>query len=271
MDIDWSKIIFSEPFFKRLDAIARRKVADHSTAEEAVNHVIRTLSKDKWQRCSQYTGACAPETYLHTLATRLIIDFNRSKEGRPRPPKWLSAKGDTWIHIWEQLCLDRNDREWVIQTNTLADVKDRQKINTIIDLIQAKLPWCGLSTRPASIDDEEFDSQDGPVTEAVDVHEAIDAEQAMLFVHCILLDADQPDPLADETPKAIIRAAKAVKISPDEKVLLKMHFCDGLNYAAIAKLLDIPKHQPVRLINKVLERAKAQLHEILQNPTKPKD
>lgn len=264
MDINWSKIVLSEPFFHRLESMVRRSIVDETTADEAITYILHCLSENNWEKCRAFTGKSAPDTYLYSLSSNLIIDYARKVYGRQRPPAWLTQKGDIWLAIWKELCLDRQATEFIINRHTANGLRDRDAIDIIIRAIKAKLPWCGVSIRPESLDDENVHGlPDQLVTDEDDIDERMAFEQALQFAHLLLNDSDHPaSPLQTTPSDSIYAAVRAIELSPEDLLLLKMYFCDGLSGSAIASALGMAKHQPVRLIQKILEKARTQLMSI---------
>ena len=266
MDINWSKIILSESFFNRLEAMVRRSVVDEIVADEAITYILQVLSEDHWKKCREYSGKSSPETFLYSLCSNLIIDYMRKLYGRQRPPAWLKQKGPTWLAVWKELCLDRNNVQFIIDRHTQANFKDQNAINVIIQTIKSKLPWCGVSIRPESIDDqEEYKLPHQLVSHDDDLHDRMSFEQALNFAHLMLendLNELPTDPLLRGSVQDIKAAVSAIRLEPQERLMLQMYFCDGLSGPSIAKALGIAKHQPVRLIHKILEKAKSQLLDI---------
>lgn len=92
MDINWSKIFFATDFYRRLSKMAQTTIIDDVVAEEAVTFVINKISENNWERCQSYSGRSAPETFLQSVCSNLIIDFHRKVYGGERPPEWLKKR-----------------------------------------------------------------------------------------------------------------------------------------------------------------------------------
>lgn len=238
--------------------MAHRSISDELVADEAVTYIIKCLSEDNWRRCEDYSGRASPETYLYSICSRLLVDYTRSKFGRKRPPEWLKKKGSTWLTLWEELCLNRESEQTVVEKHCRQQQKDEIAIHTIIRTIKAKIPWCGVSSRPESLDDNEDHSlPDSATCHDQDPDTEEQAQQSILFAHFLLNGLDEDVPALDEAQVQRMKSAVAAfSISPEELKILRMYFCDGLSGNAIAQHLGIAKHQPARLIKKILERAK---------------
>ena len=254
MNIDWAKIVFSDTFYARLGAQVKRTFPDDTEADEAFNHVLDKLSENNWAKFSGYLGKSSPETYAHTLSTRLIVDYHRKLYGRLRPPAWISKGGDLWVDIWKELCLDRDAPEVIVNRYAVTQ-RDPVTIKHIINTIKTKLPWCGVSDRPVIEDNGEY--VDG-ARAAADPDEV--AEAGAVFVSMLLGDDEGlEDIIAEDVFQAMRASVAEINLSAQDRLMLRLHFCDGKSFAAIATLMGVPKHQPVRQIKQILKQARALL------------
>ena len=264
MDVNWSQLILSETFFQRLSSQARRHIVDDVVADQAVTYVIETLSANQWEKCQTYNGKSTPETFLYSLCSNLVIDYSRKYYGRQRPPSWLQRNGPLWLAIWKELCINRADRETVIMRHTADGSHSRTVIETIITGITARLPWCGVSSRPESIDDDNYHDHYDELTTSHESNDREGFDDALEFANLVLNesgDSSNLEGMSSVDPSSLYDVFKNLQLTPEEKLILKMHYCDGLNFSAIARALGMAKHQPVRLIEKVLERARKLLKE----------
>jgi RNA polymerase sigma factor (sigma-70 family) len=264
MEINWPQLVLSEAFFQRVNKLVQKSIVDDTAAEEAVTYIIQTLSENNWEKCRGFTGKSSPETFLYSVSSNLIIDYSRKLYGRERPPAWFQRKGPLWLAIWKELCLDRQPIEMVITKHSQDHTRDRPSLEHIIQTIKAKLPWCGVSKRPESLDDEEGGAGKN-LTGALqggDLHEQAQIHRAMEFAHLLLGGSEGGSSADDESAlefDGLQGVLSSINLTAEEKLLLKMHFCDGMSFSAIARSLGMAKHQPVRLIKQILERVKQQL------------
>ncbi|GAA3947548.1 hypothetical protein [Allohahella marinimesophila] len=259
MTINWPELVFSERFFQRVETLARSSIPDEATVEEAVTYTISSLSDDDWKRCKSFKGGSAPETFLYTLSTNLILDYARKVYGRQRPPVWLKRKGILWMALWKSLCQDRQAPESVVDRHLALVDGDRHIVLDAIREIRTRLPWCGVSNRVDSMDDSESVVR---LVEAASVDEPVMEDDMLYFAHELLKQEDDSvdaDKLSISDPQRVVDAVTGLELSQEEALVLRMHFCDGLSFSAIARALGLPKQAPVRLTQKALERARQQL------------
>jgi RNA polymerase sigma factor (sigma-70 family) len=251
---DWYQIVFSELVFGRLEAMCEQDLASTGYATEALSYLIQKLSENNWERCLKFEAKdnAKPETFIHSIAKRLIIDFRREKEGRPRPPSWLKAQGQLWVDLWHDICLRRHAVESVVDEYHEKKCSDRNIVRQTIQVIKARLPWCGVSSNPI---DDQYDVHDGvdhaetdsePDTQLARQHQEHGLMLLNLFLH-----PDQTGP--DETwIKLVDDAVDELEVTIEDRLLLQMHFTDGLSHAAIAEKLNLQKHQVTRQIKRIL-------------------
>lgn len=242
----------------RLERMAARRFPDTVTAEESVTYVIEKLSDDDWARCQQFSGNSKPQTWLFSVSSNLIEEFSRRRFGRVRPPEWLRQEGDLWLQIWRWLCLERRYAESICDTLCDDGVRDRALISNIMRAIKARLPWCGVSTLPVPV---EYQGADGgtvsladtvsPVPAPLDTM-AADAREELLASLSALAGLSSTQGL--DNPDMFSTLRQALALESDELLLLKLHFQEGLSHLAIARLLNVPNHQPGRQIKKLLAR-----------------
>ncbi len=258
MDVQWSSIVFSSDFFNRLDNLAQKRFGDSVLAEEGTTFVINELTANHWERCRKYTHQAKPETFLYSVASNLLEEFARKRFGRIRPPEWLKREGELWVSLWKRICLERQLTDSVIDLHARDTRTHPAQLRSIITTIKARLPWCGVKDAPVSMDqpvgDEEATLGDfiaAPQT----LEEALDTaqlQQALHLVAALVNGEESATPSSDWT--AWQQLVKELALDAEERLLLKLHFCDALNFSTIARMMNVPPHHPGRLIKKVLKR-----------------
>jgi len=264
MDINWLSLLYDAQFKAILDKKAEKTFVDDSaTQEEAVSYVLEKLSEDSWAMCKKHQGLVSPEAYLMTLCSNLLVEFSRKKYGRARPPEWLKRQGAFWITLWQELCLKRADETLVLERHRNSGEREASSIEIIIRTIKAKLPWCGVSNRPESVDDDSSTDKNIAQDEAtIEANLHRDRYDQFLLIAQLMLgdEASQTNVLVNEQEN-ITRLVQSLDLSAEERLMLRMHYVDGLSHSAIARKLNVAKHIPVRQNKKVLQRLLALLEE----------
>jgi len=263
MSTNWSALVFSEKFMAALEHQAAKKIiGDIAAKDEAVTYVIEKLSENDWQRCKVHNGDSSPSSFLYLISSNLIVEYTRKKFGRIRPPEWLKREGPFWVTLWQEVCMNRLLEQTVIDrhcSNSSGSGREPFTVKNIIRTIKAKLPWCGVSNMPESMDDEanadkNYQAEGGTISDELrreSFEEFLQLAQLML--------ADEPSEIEqDENQKAIsgkiCALVESLDMTNEEQLMLRMHYVDGLSHSAIARALCVAKHIPVRQNKKVLQR-----------------
>jgi len=257
MKIDWAEVYFSEKIQNRVERLVKEKFhTDETTAEEAITYLLEAFSKDNWKKCHSFKGNSSPETFIQALISTTIVDFHRKKYGRRRPPVWLKKKGSLWVDLWHDHCLNR-DPIPLLMNRYKAD-REEQTIGLILTEIKAKLPWCGVSDAPISIDETGNNIENmGATTDDIsnDPDSANKEEIRYLLemvVSLILGETDTANPAVDYSKLAKI--VQGLTITDEEKLILKLRFSEGKSVAATANALHLSRNQVVRQLEAVLAR-----------------
>lgn len=271
MKIDWLSLFYGKKFQAFINSQAAHKFSgDIARQEEAVSYLIEKLSENDWAMCQKHNGLSSPEGYLKTLSANLMVEYGRKVFGRKRPPEWLKREGSFWEQIWNDLCLKREGAEFIIDKACKNGEREPSSIKNIIRTIKVKIPWCGVSNRPESIDDDEYgadsyvyenDSFDG---NGIDEHyKKNNYNQILSLVQLILTGNEESEQnTITALDKDIVSAVHAIQLSAEERLMLRMHYIDGYSHSAIARRLDVAKHIPVRQNKKTLERLLAILNSL---------
>jgi len=271
MDVKWSLIVFSPEFFDRLDKLAQKRFGDSVLAEEATTFVINELTANNWERCKKYTHQAKPETFLFSVASNLLEEFARKRFGRVRPPEWLKREGELWVNLWKQICLERKLTESVVDTHSRDPMRDKSQVRTIITVIKARLPWCGVKDAPVSMDQELGDDETTLkdfIADDQSLEEQLDTRQLQEALHHVaaLLNGDEEhtEQVNFEQWQAVLQE---LNLDHEDRLLLKLYFSDALNFSTIAKMMAVPPHQPGRQMKKILKQIEELLrkHNLLWN------
>lgn len=257
MKTDWLTLFYEKKFQSFIhNQVARKLSTDIALQEEAISYMIDRLSDDDWAICRKHNGMSSPEAFLRAVSTNLIIEFSRKVFGRKRPPEWLKREGLFWETIWDELCLKRESPEFLIDRYCRNGERDTSSLKNIISTIKAKLPWCGISNRPESIDDDDFNSetQDFGGNSIDDQHEQDTYNQILALVQLVLTEGSVNQASIIGLSQDIRSAVESLQLSIEEKLMLRMHYVDGYSHSAIARKLNVAKHIPVRQNKKTLKK-----------------
>ncbi len=265
----WKDLVFDKQFLSKVDQLTLKRFGNVAIAEECSTYVIETLSKDNWERCEKYQGLSKPTTFLYSILVNIIEEFSRKKYGRPRPPVWLKNQGDLWVSLWRSLCLERQLIPSIIDRYSAKGI-DKELITQAITVIKAKIPNCGHDTvNPFSSEcTEDFESIAGtddlsPSSECF----LFEQHAGTLFhsmLQSILADeadiqhlsdvAQKPHKLSEDQKAKLIAVRESLKLTDQEKILIRMVYVDGISKSKAARVLNIPSHQGGKIVNSILSR-----------------
>lgn len=256
----WKKQVFDEKHWKSLNRLSLRKFPDTNTADEAMLYVIKKLEENDWERVRKYTNKSTFKTYLLTVAGNLMEDFSRSKFGRPRPPKAISALGDLYEEVYRLLCLKRMPREDVIQFLTLRKKRDPAITEEAIAVVLAKVPDCGKHTdMPVSVDPENFDQN---ILADLSLHHLTPEELQEALESASILEAvrfllTQDEPSDDSKIKTLVMQFRShVKFKPEECLFLRMIYQEGLKVSPAGRKFGWNADKAQGKHRRLLERIK---------------
>lgn len=252
--INWGDIVFDQQWLQQLEKQAQRRFIEAVTADEASSFVLEKLAEDNWARCGTYRGQAKPATFLYSLSARLLEEFSRQRYGRARPPQWLQQQGETWVRLWKAICLERHSQESVVRQFSRHDIS---VIQNIIRTIKAKLPWCGASNLPIP---EEYLGADSELSSPASLEDSLAGQHLEHSLSVLSALLNDEDAFSDIDETQITQARQALSLDDESLLMLKLHFQEGLNFAAIARALGVPNHQPGRQIKQSL----GQIHQALE-------
>lgn len=261
---DWSQLVLSPLWMKRMEAMARKKFREEAFVIEAVDYVIGKLSEENWSRCQSFEGRAKADTFLYTVITRELRAFQHKKFGRKTAPTWLKAKGELWVRLWKWLCLERHHIETIVDRVVSDGLRSREFVIEATNLIKGKIPWCGASDPEIPTQYlEKVDDDQTPIHEQVEdfsLEESMDLQDTESFLftlHQLLVERiENTAPSALEDARNIMAN---ISMDDEEWLVLKMHFQDGLKLKVIATALNLPPHKPGRILSGALKKVRASL------------
>ena len=281
--INWSDLVWSEHGAKEIEWLAQKRFSAGPLAEEAATFVLEQLSDNNWKKCHAFKGQSSPKTFLYSLTHTLLEDFSRKRFGRPRPPSWLQRQGSLWVDIWKKTCLERQSRQTVIDQLCTNQIRQASLVENIMRTIYARIPSCGLVIKePEAVAD---------IIDHVDQHDADNAmldnttfdkvggfssqrqvqKEILLMLRTLFSSpTDDTYKLSDEcldqdvaktaiSDEKLQQLRQAIELQPQEKIMLKMLYEDGLSRATIANALSMSNYEVDRDIRKILTRIADQL------------
>ncbi len=270
-----------------IDRMVKKRFTDAGTADEAFLFVMERLERDNWRRVRDYKGTATFTTYITKVVSNLLYDFSDHKFGKFRPPEWIKKMGALWEEIHRRLCRERMSKDDVVYSLTIGSVEDRDPgvVTEAIDVILSRIPDCGkyakvklLVTDPDHMKETVSDQQSAanPGTDITNSTAQFISLQEALFA--FLTQAGEKGAVLPGEDKQFGEALKNfrshLKLSAEQRLLLKMIYQDGLNITAAGKRLHLSKDQVHKKHKQLLEHIRQALqtsgleHELRELMTK---
>ncbi len=244
------KLVFAHwDFLQRL--AMRRFPNDDNTAHLALDHVLERLQEDGWRRIRTWEGQGRFATFLGVLAGRLMTDYLRKVYGHQRPPKWLGEKDDPiWTEAYRLLILERFERQEAIGLlETRHPETDPGAIRRIVSEILGRCPPRSRyqDSHGVSLDDIAEPAGRTPTPEAElepKPRELLEALEGYIRGET---------GLPEEAEALLEKLQPHLHLSAEERLFLRLRYCEGLKMTQIARLLHI-KGDPYKRLHKILDR-----------------
>ena len=262
--MDWAAVIFDPAFMAGLERMAARRFVQPVLAEEACTAMLEALSENDWAALQSFSGKSAPATFAFAVAGRAMEDFARRKFGRPRPPQWLQAMGQAWVTIWRMLCLERQWPETI--KSRLAEECRAGLIADAIREIKRRIPRCGEpGFSECCVTELGLDTLPDDKGASLDASFQAAQHQQALALMASLLKVNRGEAEGGACPsnedEAIATLIKSMSLSEDDRLLLALHYEDGLASRRIAELTG----SSPATIQRRLQSLRARLHAVLSD------
>ncbi|WP_136796169.1 hypothetical protein [Desulfosediminicola ganghwensis] len=257
--IDWNKQITAH--WKLIDVLAVRRFGKGTTAEEAALFVVDKLLADDCSRLKKYAGKADLSAFIATVCYRLLEDFARSRFGRKRAPLWIRNLGGFWLKLYRLLCLERLD---IAESVAAMDQQSRysREINPGVDIeeaawiIRQQVVDCGahqgleVELEQADADGDNKQNDNGRIPPPRETLERQQREEMFRMLFTIMTD------VAEEVVEGDLNrlCSLQIELNPEEKLLLKLCYQDGMNVTQAGQLLGLNRHQAHGRLRRLLSR-----------------
>jgi RNA polymerase sigma factor (sigma-70 family) len=236
-------VIPEELFLSNLETIdraarfaARRGGLSPSNADDLVASVKLALIENDYAALRGFEGRCSLETYVASIAHRLLVDERMHVGGRWRPSAEAKRAGEGAV-LLEMLVA--RDHKSIGEALPLVQKVDATMTRAAADALLARFPERAQRARLVALDDHMPEQQvDSATVEARAVareHAAVSAKM-----------------------NAVLREAFSM-LAANDRVLLLLRFGEGMRVAAIARAWQCDQQILYRRIDATVRRLREQL------------
>lgn len=263
--IDWNKQITAN--WLLINRLAERRFGKGATAEEAALFVVDKLLADDCSRLQKYSGTADISAFIAAVSYRLLEDFSRSRFGRKRAPLWIRNLGGFWLKLYRLLCLER-----LGVTESVAAMGQQSRysreINPGVDIeeaawiIRQQVIDCGahqgLEVELEQAEDA-FESDQGENCSVPAPREKLERlQREEMFRMLFAIMTEVPEQLVEGELNRL--CSLKIKLNPEEKLLLKLCYQDGMNVTQAGMLLGLNRHQAHGRLRRLLSRLRDDFH-----------
>ena len=223
-----------------MTSLARKRFPnDNDMGVQALNYVLHKLEEQEWQRVIGWDGCGSFATFLAVLVTRLMTDFVRMKFGYHRPPTWIKEKKDAYWERTFKLCtVDKYERREAIEVLCSGTSEmSREEIEEMVNIVYSKCTkQARFSEGNIAIDQiEESSTEDDGMQDYVNNKQLLE-----VLLEYIQSDVSAANTLIDGTTKDLLSHLKLhISMSDEDRLLLRLRFCEGLKINEISKMLHL--------------------------------
>jgi RNA polymerase sigma factor (sigma-70 family) len=216
-----------------IQVTARRGGFSETDGEDFRSWCLVRLLEDDCRRISGFEGRAKFSTFLSVVVANLMRDYRNMRWGKWRPSSSARRLGETAILLERLIYRDRMSVEDALE-GVLSEFPDvgRRALIRLLGEIPTRY-------RPFNVGAEPLDNIESAA--AADAH---------------LLNHEQTE-LRDELCGSLDDALRS--LSPEDFVILKMRFWEGLKISEIAHVLRLPQKPLYRRIDRLLKALRKDL------------
>lgn len=250
---DWKEKILAN--WGLINRLAVRRFGDSPLAEEAALSVMNQLMEADGQRLHGYKGRAPFTAFLAAVSWRLLEDFSRRRFGRRRPPLWIRNLGGIWLQLYTLLCLERlniMDAVALVRQQGTND-RDIEPEDAAWTIRQQVLDCGSHQGLEVGYDDEQPSPAEAACANPGEqVRRFENRERKELFRMLFATLTDTTDQAIEHSLTSL--CSLTIHLTPEERLLLKLCYQDGLNVTRAGEMLGLNRHQAHGRLRRLLAR-----------------
>lgn len=258
-DVDWPAIYFSDPVQRLVDKLTANRFGRSHLADSAKTFLLEYLFDPDIGRFNGYQGKGAAEGYLKIVVRNAVETYAQSKLGKKVPPVWVKEKGDIWVRLWRELCLERRDQNDIVSRFSNLGHLSGFTLDAL-SRIRSRVRRCGCSDYIETNDSCSNDDDDQGSTHGIRFSRGDTIEtsmqrsdvEALLEILSKVLSEEDHGKLQSEL-------SSSFGLDDETFLILKMRLVSGLKISAIARSLGYTRYEIEKILNKGLDAIKGLL------------
>lgn len=209
--------------------VAARNRLSRDTADELRSRVMVHLTANDYGALRRWRGDSTLHTYLVTVVGNVYLDLRNQEWGKAKPPAVARREGPVAMLLWRLTHRKRLsfDEAVSLMLTQYEVTSSREELWTLF---------------------QQFPPARGRYF--VDVNELADREQPGGEADLLVQQRDL-DTLASRVDRALASALDG--LPPDDQLILKLFFCDGVTRAGIARIMQLDQQRLYPRFLKLLE------------------
>jgi len=245
--------------WQSINSMAVRRFGDTTLAEEAALAVMEGLAENEWARLKAFNSKASFATFLRTVTARLLEDFARKRFGRVRPPLWVRTLGGLWEKLFAALCLERMRPDEAVEFLARRYPPALlQEIEEVAYQLLARIPDCGKLQGVEIAYEDDLQPDRGGGTEWRDLEE--DEKRKFFGYVCQAIFNFEGGNISSNFQKRFARLK--IDLKPQQKLLLKLHFQEGINITKAGEMLGLTRFQAHGRMRRLLKRLKKEFERV---------
>jgi DNA-directed RNA polymerase specialized sigma24 family protein len=207
---------------------------DAEISDQSLSFVLYRFEEQAWQRIREWDGSGSFKTFLAVLASRQITDFVRSRFGCHRPPAWLQQKKDAiWQKTFRLYTVEKYKRKQAIEV--LVDDNSEMSRDQLEEIVNTVYSKC---SNQALFDMTDTMANHKVALPSVDSDTPDNNQLTEVLVEYIQSNHSSTNTITDNTTKDLLNHLKLqISCSDEDRLLLRLKFCEGLPAKQISQML----------------------------------
>lgn len=246
--------------WEMINSLSRKRFGETPLAEEAALFAMNCLVDGDGRRLQGYGGKAPFAAFLASVTWRLLEDFSRKRYGRRRPPQWIQNLGGIWLRLFMLLCFERVSIEEAVQIAGQERTSSHgEEPEDVAWKIREQVTDCGSHQGfEVSLDGGERETAHSAEAAAPPVS-AEEKERKELFTRIFTALTDVDQGVVEKNLAAL--SSLSITLDPEEKLLLRLCYREGLNVARAGRMLGLNRHQAHGRLRRLLARIRKELEQ----------